>query len=377
MAENRDIKFMSRALTLAKRAEGKTSPNPMVGALLVDRAGKIISEGYHRKAGSKHAEVLAIERAGLKARGATLYVNLEPCSSYGKTPPCVDRIIESKIKRVVIATLDPNPENHNKGVKILEAEGIEVEVGVLKEDAEHLNRVFFKHIREGVPYVSLKAALSLDGRIADNRGESKWISSSCAREYVHSDIRSKVDAIMVGIGTVLKDDPYLTLRDLKGRLIKTQPLRVILDSDLKIPLESNILKRGGGDVLIFIESSKKDKAKKERMVKIDELERRGVKVIEVAALSSKGLNLNKVLKALYKEGICHLLVEGGSSVLSSILERGFADYIYLFISNMFLGGDYLMYNGKEFKLDNAPKIVRRDLKVFDNSIMVSGEIKNV
>ena len=371
MIKNRDIEFMRRAISLAKRAEGKTAPNPMVGALLVDKKQRIISEGYHRKAGSKHAEVIAIERAGIRAKGATLYVSLEPCSSYGKTPPCVDKIIDAKIGRVVIATLDPNPKNHNKGVRILRREGIAVKVGVLKEEAEYLNRVFSKHIKKSMPYVSLKAALSLDGRIADSKGTSKWISSPDAREFVHKEIRSKVDAIMVGIGTMLKDDPSLTLRDSKGKLIKDQPLRVVLDSDLKIPLESKILKSKKGSVLIF--TSIKTKKKKKRA----ELKRKGVKIIDIAVHSYRGLDLKRVLKSLYREGVFHLLVEGGSLVLSSFLERGLADYAYFFISNMVLGGDYLMYNGREFRLNRCPKMIRKDCRCFDNSIMVSGDIINV
>ncbi|MDP8253911.1 MAG: bifunctional diaminohydroxyphosphoribosylaminopyrimidine deaminase/5-amino-6-(5-phosphoribosylamino)uracil reductase RibD [Candidatus Kaelpia aquatica] len=371
MKEDRDLQFMHKAISLAEKAEGETNPNPMVGAVLVDKNNKIISEGYHRRAGASHAEVIAIEKAGVKAKGSTLYVSLEPCSSYGKTSPCVDKIIESGIKRTVIAALDPNPKNHNKSVKILRESKIEVKVGVMKAEAEYLNRVFSKHIRERVPYVSLKTALSLDGRIADSRGVSKWISSSDARDFVHREIRSKVDAIMVGIDTILKDDPSLTLRNSKGGLVKDQPLRVVLDSTLRVPLESNILKPSGGSVLIATLVKTKKKKKREELIK------RGVRIIDIACSNAKGLDLKRVLKALYREGICHLLVEGGSSVLSSFLERGLADYVYFFISNMVLGGDYLMYNGREFKLDRCPKIVRKDCRCFNNSIMVSGDIVHV
>jgi diaminohydroxyphosphoribosylaminopyrimidine deaminase / 5-amino-6-(5-phosphoribosylamino)uracil reductase len=368
---NRDIQFMAQAIALAKKAEGKTSPNPMVGAVVVDKHGRIIAEGYHKRAGAKHAEVIALERAGLKARGAALYVSLEPCSSYGKRPPCVEKILESGLGRIVIADLDPNPKNHNKGVKALKSHGLELKLGVLRKEARYLNRVFAKHIREGIPYVSLKAAVSLDGRIADNRGNSKWISSPDARRFVHKQIRAKVDAVMVGIGTVLKDNPRLTLRGPDNRLLKKQPLRAVLDSDLRVPLESKLLKPGGGQVIV-VTSNKTKRAKKRR-----ELRQRGVKVLDIDASGSKGLNLKRALQELYRDDICHILVEGGSSLLSSFLEQRLADYIYLFISNMVLGGDYLMYNGREFKLDKAPKIVNRDFQVFDNSIMVSGEIKNV
>ena len=371
MEEDRDLKFMSKAISLAKKAEGKTNPNPIVGAVLVSKSGKTISSGYHRKAGTKHAEIVAIERAAGRAKGATLYVSLEPCSSYGKTPPCVDRIIESGIERVVIATLDPNPKNHNKGIKILKKSGIEVRSGVLKEEADYLNRVFFKHIKERVPYVSLKAALSLDGRIADSKGKSKWISSPDARDFIHREIRSKVGAIMVGIDTLLKDDSSLTVRDSKGGLIKDQPLRVVLDSNLRIPLESNILKPKSGATLIVTSIKTENRKKRAELIK------RGAHVIDIAYFSARGLDLKRVLKALYKEGVCHLLVEGGSSLLSSFLEKGLADYGYFFISNMILGGDYLMYNGREFKLDKCPKMIRRDCRCFNNSIMVSGDIVNV
>jgi len=357
---------MQECLKLAKKAEGNTLPNPMVGAVLVKK-GKIISAGFHKKAGLPHAEAVAINRARGDLTEATLYVNLEPCSTYGRTPPCVEKILNSGIKKVVIANRDPNPIHTGKGIKILRQHGIKVKEGVLKKEAAYLNRVFFKHIVTKIPYVSVKAAQSLDGRLADFKGESKWISSVSARLYAHKELRSKAGAVIVGINTILKDNPYLTARNKNGALFKTQPKRIILDSTLKIPLNANVIEKNGGKVFIATDKNLiRDKKKKL-------LEKKGVKILEVSFCNGK-INLKKLLQKLYQEGICHVLVEGGTGVISSFIDNKLADELYIFINSTILGGSYLVYNSRGFKISNAPRLKNIEYKKFEDTFLIKGEL---
>ena len=369
MEEEKDEYFMRRCFSLARRAEGKTSPNPMVGAVIV-RKGKIISEGFHRKAGSAHAEVVAINNASGSLKNAALYVNLEPCSTYGRTPPCVDKIIESGIKRVLIATRDPNPLHNGRGIDILRKAGIEVIEGILKEEAQELNRVFFKHIVQKIPYLSIKVAQSLDARLADKRGNSQWISSEDARNYSHSQIRSKVDAILVGINTIIKDNPHLTLRKPDGSLSKRQPRRIILDSRLRVPLNSYVVSEGEAATLIVTAKNFSQR----RKFKL--LQNRGLKILTLESKKGK-INLKKLLQKLYKEGICHILVEGGSEVISSVIEEKLADEMYIFIRGIILGGNYLMYKGEGFSLSQAAHLENISIRKFKDSILIRGGLKYV
>ena len=366
MPENLDLKFMSECFNLARKAEGETFPNPMAGAVLV-KNNKIISRGYHKKAGLPHAESEAINNAGKDAKGSILYVNLEPCSSYGKTPPCVDAIIKSGIKKVIVAVKDPNPKHNGRGLKILSRHGIKVKCGVMEEQACELNKVFFKNITERVPYVTLKAACSLDGRLADFYGESKWITDDDARIFSHSRIRSNTDAILIGIKTLLKDNPLLSVRC--SRIKTSNPVKVILDSSLKIPLSSNILKSPGRTIVVGSE-------KHSNRSKAEALANKGVKLI---FLPYRGgcFNIKHLLKVLYNQGIYRLLVEGGGSVISSFIDAKAADYIYIFTANIILVGGYLMYNGKGFRLDKPAKIINREVKIFNNSVLISGGLSYV
>ena len=242
MATEKDINFMNLALKLAKKAEGLTSPNPLVGAVLV-KNGKIIGRGYHKRSGLPHAEIVAFNDArkkGHKIPGSTLYVSLEPCCHKDKkTPPCTEAIIDNKITKVYVAVLDPNPKVRGKGVRRLRNAKIEVETGILKAEAARVNDVFFKYIKEKMPYTVLKLASTLDGKIATRTGDSKWIGSQKQREIAHK-LRNKYDSIMVGINTVLKDDPSLNVRLRSGNI--NHPLPVILDSNLKTPVDSKIFK---------------------------------------------------------------------------------------------------------------------------------------
>jgi len=322
----KDQEYMQKALELAAQARGRTSPNPMVGAVVV-KDGQIIGQGYHIKAGTPHAEVIALREAGANARGATLYVNLEPCSHYGRTPPCAEAIVKAGITKVVIGCLDPNPLVAGKGLEILQNAGIETRVNVLQEKALKLNEAFFKYIKTGLPFVSLKVAMTLDGKIATSTGDSRWISSADSRQYVHQ-LRNFTDAIMIGIGTVLKDDPLLNTRlDISD---KRDPIRVIIDSKLDLPLESQIVKTASKQPTIVFCNHQADAEKKELLIK---------NAIEIIAIEGGDiLPLEEVLRCLGKMGIMTLLVEGGGEINGYLMAKGLIDKLYWFIAPKLVGG---------------------------------------
>jgi len=299
-----DKKYIRLAIELAQRAKGLTSPNPCVGAVVV-KDGRIVGRGYHRRSGGPHAEVYALKQAGKRARGATLYVSLEPCCHYGKTPPCVDSIISSGVRRVVAAMKDPNPLNNGRGIAALKKKGIRTDVGVLEDEARRMNEAFIKYITKKIPFVTVKVAQSLDGKIATRTGDSKWISGEGARRFVHR-LRGQVDAIIVGAHTVLRDDPLLTARIKVGNV--KQPLRVILCGNSKIPASARILNSKGGQVIIA-------KARKNGTVDIKAL-----------------------LKDLAKRDVTHVLIEGGGETIASAFEAKVVDKVYFFISPKIIGG---------------------------------------
>ncbi|HEY6907116.1 MAG TPA: bifunctional diaminohydroxyphosphoribosylaminopyrimidine deaminase/5-amino-6-(5-phosphoribosylamino)uracil reductase RibD [Ignavibacteriaceae bacterium] len=321
-----DESYIQLALEIAKKGTGEVSPNPLVGCILV-KNDRIIGAGYHHKFGANHAEINAFENAKESVDGSTLYVNLEPCSHFGKTPPCTDQIIAKKIKRVVIGTLDMNPLISGNGVKKLKSAGIEVKVGVLENDCIALNKFFFKYITSKTPYVSLKAAQTLDGRIADLTGGSQWITSMESRKFVHK-LRSNYDAVLVGAGTVVKDDPSLTVRLTDGR----NPRRIILDSTLSLKTDKKLFTRNSDGKTILI-TSKNNREKR----KIRKLETLGVKVLFAKTDKNGNLNLKSMLRELAKNNIASVLVEGGSRVFSSFVRSGFYDDIFLFISPKIIG----------------------------------------
>lgn len=321
-------KYMQRALELAKCALGRTSPNPVVGAVIV-KEGKIIGEGYHKKAGSHHAEIEALNSADHnEVKGATMYVTLEPCSHYGKTPPCAEAIIEAGIKEVVVATLDPNPKVAGRGIKMLEEAGIKTIVGVLEQEALIQNEVFFKYITTGLPFVCMKYAMTLDGKIATYTGDSKWISNEDSRYYVHQ-LRNIYDGILVGIGTVLSDNPRLNTRlDIAD---KKDPVRIIIDGNLELPLDSCVVKTSNEQKTIVFTSTKRNQEK------ADELSKAGIKVIEVSG-EPDDLNLSEVLTKLGELGITSVLVEGGAEINASLLKHKLVDKILCFVAPKIVGG---------------------------------------
>lgn len=320
--------FMARALELAAQAKGRTSPNPMVGALVV-KDGRVLAAGYHQKAGTPHAEVIALEQAGPAARGATLYVTLEPCSHFGRTPPCVNKIIAAGIKEVVVAMVDPNPQVNGRGIKMLREAGIKVTVGVLQKEAEKLNEAFIKYITTRRPFVALKWAMTLDGKIATVTGDAKWISNSVSRAYVHR-LRDEYDAILVGINTVLRDNPSLTTR-LAGKKGK-DPLRIILDSSLRVPLDANVVNLESPAPTIICCAAKADKEK------ISRLEEKGVIIWQLPGSAGR-LDLNSLLDRLGEREVTSLLVEGGGTVIESFLRQRLTDKLYCFIAPKIVGGE--------------------------------------
>lgn len=322
-----DRSFMLRALELAAQARGRTNPNPMVGAVVV-KDDLVVGEGYHHKAGTPHAEVHALNMAGEKASGAIVYVTLEPCSHYGKTPPCADALIKAGVKKVFIATLDPNPKVSGRGLQKLKNAGIEVELGLCEKEAQKLNEVFFKYIQSKLPFVLLKTAMTLDGKIATVTGDSRWISNEYSRNYVHQ-LRNQTDAILVGIGTVIKDDPLLNTRlDCPD---KKDPIRVIVDTNLDISLNSRIATTSQEQRTIIFSSTNADSAKKQALLN------EGIEIIDIKPLNGN-LPLPDILRILGEMKICSLLVEGGSEIYASFLNANLVDKVCWFISPKILGG---------------------------------------
>lgn len=319
-----DIHFMKEALALAKKGMGFVSPNPMVGAVIV-RDGQIIGRGWHRKYGELHAERNAFADCSENCEGASIYVTLEPCCHYGKTPPCTEAIIEHKISRVIIGSADPNPLVAGKGAKLLREHGIEVIEGVLREECDSLNEIFMHYITTGLPFVTMKYAMTMDGKIACYTGESKWITGDAAREKVQLD-RLKHSAIMVGVGTVLADNPMLTCRLENGR----NPIRIICDTSMNTPLESNIV-RTAGDIPTIIATCCDEKNK------ISEYESKGCRIIKTG-IKNGHVNLRELMIKLGEMKIDSVLLEGGGLLNWSAFENGIVNKVQTYIAPKIFGG---------------------------------------
>jgi diaminohydroxyphosphoribosylaminopyrimidine deaminase/5-amino-6-(5-phosphoribosylamino)uracil reductase len=365
---DKNTRYMALALRLARKAQGMTSPNPMVGAVLVKK-GKIIGQGYHKQAGLPHAEIEAFNDAAEKKKsitGATLYVTLEPCCHENKrTPPCVSAVIEKKISKVFVATLDPNPVVSGNGVSLLRNNGIEVEVGLLEEKARELNEAYTKYITSRKPFVILKLAATMDGKIASYTGDSKWIGSPNQRKYAHQ-LRNQTDAILVGIETVLKDNPSLNVRLARKTV---DPTPVVLDSNLRIPLNSNLLQIHKN--VIIATSDKNNSGKAEKLKKL------GAKILKIKKDRNGRLNMNELIRKLGKIEIMSLLIEGGSRVAASALKSGVVDKVVFFYSPKIIGSEGISMIG-ELGIPSIKKSLEiktiRITKIKDE-IMVEGYLK--
>ncbi|WP_281863708.1 bifunctional diaminohydroxyphosphoribosylaminopyrimidine deaminase/5-amino-6-(5-phosphoribosylamino)uracil reductase RibD [Planomicrobium okeanokoites] len=315
--------YMDLALTNARTMKGQTDPNPLVGSVIVNH-NRIVGVGAHLKAGEPHAEIHALRMAGEEAHGGTIYVTLEPCSHFGRTGPCAQAIIDAGLKKVVIAALDPNPLVSGNGVKMLKEAGIEVVSGIREQESLKMNEVFNKFITTKKPFVTLKAASTLDGKIATHSLDSKWITSEDARRDVH-ELRSEHMAILVGVGTVIEDDPELTARIPNGR----NPIRVILDSSLRLPLDAKVAVDGAAETWIFT-SQTYDRSKKEQ------LEHSGIRIFETSGETRT--DVNDMMQILGENGISSLFIEGGGTVNSAFLENGLIDKVVLYFAPKLVGG---------------------------------------
>lgn len=369
--------YMKRTLKLALKAEGLTSPNPLVGAVMV-KNGEIIAEDFHKKPGTPHAEALAIEKAGDNARGSILFVNLEPCCHTEKrTPPCTKAIINAGIKEVVIAMEDPNPMVSGKGIMELQKAGVIVKFGILEEEAKRLNEFYVKYITTRKPFVILKTAMTLDGKIATPQGESRWITGEKSRKLVHQ-LRSKVDAIMTAIGTVKADDPLLTPRLTKGK----NPKRIIIDPELDIPLNSKILQTPPETIIVTKESSKlgldNSNIGNKMQDNISKAEKKRIlldKNIQLIEYEGEKLDLNMLMETIGKMGVTSLLIEGGSSLNAYALEYNIVDKVMFFIAPIIIGGkeSFPAVGGKRFKkLSEAYKIKNSKVRRIGEDFLITG-----
>lgn len=358
--------YMRKALNLAQCGWGRTNPNPLVGAVIV-KNDKIISKGYHKALGSAHAEADAIMNSKEPLEGSTLYVNLEPCSHFGRTPPCAKAIIEAGIKDIVIAMVDPNPKIQGNGIKILREAGVNVTLGILENEAKKLNEVFIKYITKNMPFVIMKSAMTLDGKTASVTGNSKWISCEGSRNYVH-EIRGRVSAIMVGINTVLADNPSLTAR-LSAKEYK-DPIRVIIDSKGRLPLDSNVINSSSNAGVILATTSQIGSEKEKCLIN------KGVTVIK-AENDDGSVNLKEVMEKLYKLEIDSVLIEGGGTINASALSAGIVDKIIMIIAPKIIGGKSAVtpVEGEGIKLiEDAVSLHDITVKRIDDDIVLEGYI---
>lgn len=352
-----DEKYMDLALELAEKGRGYVNPNPMVGAVVI-KDGEIVGKGWHKFYGGPHAEVYTLDEAGEKAEGATIYVTLEPCSHFGKTPPCAEKIKKMKIKKCVIACLDPNPIVAGRGKKILEEAGIEVVVGVREKEAKELNKVFMKYITEKNPYLFLKCAITLDGKIATNERDSKWITNEKSREKVQF-LRHEYMGIMVGINTLINDNPRLTARIENG----VNPFRIVVDPHLRTPLESNFVNMADDNKSIIVTSKENEKNDK-----ITELENKNVKIIYMEGFN---FSVHEILKKIGELKIDSVLLEGGSYLISKAFKENRIDGGEIFIAPKILGGGLPFIDGFDFKeIKDCFHLENVKFNVYDDNISV-------
>ncbi|MDD2657763.1 MAG: bifunctional diaminohydroxyphosphoribosylaminopyrimidine deaminase/5-amino-6-(5-phosphoribosylamino)uracil reductase RibD [Candidatus Pacebacteria bacterium] len=356
--------YMNLALGLAQKAKGKTSPNPLVGAVVV-KGSKVVGKGYHQKAGLAHAEVIALDEAGVRAEGARLYVTLEPCAHFGKTPPCVDRIIKSGIKQVIIGMIDPNPLNNGKGIQILKQHKIQTRLGFLEEKIRKINEPFIKYITKRMPFITVKVGQSLDGKIAARGGDSKWITSDKSRAFAHR-LRQDYDAIMVGVNTVLRDNPKLD-----AWFSKKQPAKVIVDTQLSTPGESHLFSGNARTIIVTLPAKAGQETENREII---------AKKATILEVKEKGgqVNLKDMLKKLAGLGITSVLVEGGGTLIGSLFDEKLVDKIFFFISPKIIGGKEAISSVMGDGISRVDKAIRvRDMKLrrLGEDILIEGYIK--
>ncbi len=358
----RDTYFMSIAIELAYKFKGLTHPNPTVGAVIV-KNGEVIGKGFHKGAGKPHAEIEAINDAlkrGYSLKGTTIYVTLEPCCHYGRTPPCTDAIVKHGFKRVVVSTLDPNPLVSGKGIEFLRSKGIEVVTGVLEAEAKKLNEDFFVFIKEKRPFVHLKIAQTIDGKIATFTGDSKWITSEPSRKYAHK-LRKEAGAVLVGVGTAINDNPELTVRHIKT---EKQPVRVLIDKKLKTPISYKIFNEKSKTVVIT-----SDEADKEKLVKLKE---KNVELKLLPTVNGK-FQVKDILDVLYSIGVVQVLVEGGSKTVTEFIKSGYVDRLSVFIAPKLIG-DRGLSSISELNIQKVSESIHltiEDIRIFQDDIYVS------
>ncbi len=349
-------KYMDLTIKLAEKGRGLTSPNPMVGCIIVKR-GRIVGKGCHKKAGTEHAEILAIRDAGKKTVNSTMYVNLEPCSHWGRTPPCTESIVEASVREVIIGMKDPNPLVD--GFKELKFRGLKTKIGILEKEAKKLNEAYIKYVKSKRPFVIMKVAMSLDGRIATATGDSKYITSKEARTYVH-ELRREVDAVMVGLNTVIRDNPRLTTRLVNGK----NPLKIVVDSQLKIPKNSNLMKDPSALIIATTNNVPKSKIKK--------LEESGVKVI-VTKPKNGMVDLKELMKQLGNHEITSVMIEGGSQLNSSAIKAGIVDKILIFAAPKLIGNGIAAVGSLGVKkIDKAINLKSTVTRKIGNDTLIEG-----
>lgn len=358
-----DERFMRRALALAGKARGRVSPNPMVGAVIV-KGGRIIAEGYHRRCGEDHAEVVALKKIGGNAKGAVMYVTLEPCHHFGRTPPCVDAVIKSGVERVVVAMVDPDPRTRGKSVAKMRRAGIEVVVGVRESEARALNEIFIKFVTAGMPFVAVKFAQSLDGKIATAKGESKWITADDARAYARKQ-RDLFDAILAGKNTVLKDDPELSAADPSRRIKK-----IVVDSRLEVSLKHRLFKTTDpGDCFVAVG---KDAPRR----KVRDFRMAGVNVI-VCPLKQGRISVPFLFRELSVRGITSVLVEGGGKIVGNVLREGLADKVYAYVAPKIIGdaaAPGAVEGSDPCLLKDAVRLTGVKIKKFKTDLLLEGYV---
>jgi diaminohydroxyphosphoribosylaminopyrimidine deaminase/5-amino-6-(5-phosphoribosylamino)uracil reductase len=356
--------FMRLAMKEAMKTKTKTSPNPMVGALVVS-CGKIISRGYHKKAGLPHAEIVALNKAKNKAKGANLYITLEPCAHFGRTPACVDSIIRSGIKKVFIGMVDPNPLNNGKGISILKKHGIKVEVGFLEDELIRMNEVFIKYITKRLPFVTVKVAQSLDGKIATRSGDSKWISSDRSRELVHRYLRRDSDAVMVGVNTILRDNPKLGVW-----FSENQPVKIIVDTELSTPQDASVFLENSKVVIVTLASASGQETENRNILA------RKAKILEVKGKVGQ-VNLKDMMKKLAAMEITSIFVEGGGTLIGSLFDEGLVDKVLFFVSPIIIGGkeatSSVMGRGVS-RIDESIKLKRVKLRRIAEDYLIEGYV---